>query len=123
MIRKVTAAITTTSGGAATVYVGPVSGLVQALYVGQGTLAATSDLTITDSGSGGPIITITDSSASAWYAPRMATCDVAGAASLYASGGEPVEDRIPVDGEIKIVVAQGGNTTSGTVTFFVMEEW
>ena len=38
-------------------------------------------------------------------APRQATCDAAGAASLYASGGEPVEGYIVVARErLKLVV-------------------
>jgi len=43
-----------------------------------------------------------------------------GTASLYAAGGEPVEGYIFVGGEpLSIVVAQGGDTKSGTLYLWI----
>lgn len=52
--------------------------------------------------------------ASAQVAPRQPTHDKLGAASLYAAGGEPVEDYYYVANErIKVTIGSGGNTKSG----------
>ena len=47
-------------------------------------------------------------------APRQPTHSTVGVASLYAVGGEPVEDFIYLaDDRVKIVVAAGGVSKSG----------
>lgn len=52
--------------------------------------------------------------ASKTVAPRQATHDTAGAASLHAAGGEPVEDYIvAADDRVQIAVSAGGNTKTG----------
>lgn len=52
--------------------------------------------------------------ASATRAPRQATHDTVGVASLYAAAGEPVEDKIAIaNSRIKIVIAQGGAAKTG----------
>lgn len=54
--------------------------------------------------------------ASATRYPRAATHSVAGAASLYASGGTSVNGKIAIGGDrIKIVVDGGGVSKSGTL--------
>lgn len=75
----------------------------------------TADFTITGAVTGRSILAKTNVAAAFTNAPRQATHDTAGAASLYAAGGEPVEDKIAVAEPIKIVVAQGGNAKSGVV--------
>lgn len=73
------------------------------------------DFTITTETTGRNLWVDTDVNASEVVAPRQPTHDTAGAASLYASGGEPVEDHIYIAQErIKIAIAQGGNGTTGT---------
>lgn len=58
--------------------------------------------------------------ASVTKAPRQAEHDTAGAASLYAAIGEPVEGYIVLAHDrIKIVVDQGGAANSGTFTVIV----
>jgi hypothetical protein len=53
-------------------------------------------------------------------APRMATHDETGAASLYAAGGEPVEAKIPVGDEpLTVTIANGGNALSGTLHMWI----
>ena len=69
------------------------------------------------------IVTITNlgTSAVAVY-PRAATASTANAALLYAAGGTAVSDRIPVAGErVKIVIAEGGDTKTGTFHVYVAE--
>lgn len=121
-------AITTDSSGdfSSSVTV-PTNGgrLVQYRYVpgGGGTnLDTGADLTVTGATSGISYIAQTDIGTSAFTkAPRQPTHDTAGSASLYAAGGEPVEGYIFVGGEpLSIVVAQGGDTKSGTLYLWIV---
>jgi hypothetical protein len=79
--------------------------------------SGTADIVLTAENDGTPILTITDAAASATYYPRAATCDVTGAASLYAAAGEPVETLIPIcNDRIKVTIAQAGDATKkGTI--------
>jgi len=62
----------------------------------------------------------TNVDASETVAPRQPTRDYAGAASLYAAAGEPVEDHIWLGNErLKIVVTNGGATKTGTFIVIV----
>lgn len=97
-------------------YVGAAGAHVEALKFAIGTLSAGADLTITDEDTGLPIVTWTNPADGAVVYPRAATHDVTGAASLYAAGGAAVNAPIPVTGRVKVVVAQGGNAKSGTLT-------
>lgn len=114
--------IPTDGSGNGTGYVGPVVGTVLGIrYVADGTTpyAATVDFTITGEITGIPILTVTNETASNTYYPRAATVSVANAAALYAAGGTAVNERVPIAGErIKIVIAQGGATTTGK--FYVL---
>ena len=79
------------------------------------------DFTITVDGTGEGVWTESNVNASTTRAPRQATHDIVGVASLYAVGGEPVEDYIGLDNDkIKIVIANGGNVKNGT--FHVLVE-
>lgn len=116
--------VTTTAGGAATEYTPIVSGVIHAIrYVPDGSspLDTGFDATITADVSGLPIITVTNGGVSALSLyPRAAEATVANAAGLYAGGGEAVLVPIPVSNErVKIVIAQGGNTKSGTFHVYV----
>ena len=118
--------LTVDASGAATVYSDRLATgvIAQIRYVPDGTnpLATGADLTITAETSGLPIATLTDigTSATGW-APRQATHSTAGAAALYASAGTAVNDRIAIAGErIKVVVAQGGVSKTGTLYIWVI---
>ena len=113
--------ITTDAGGNVTTYSEYVpDGTVVAVVVDKGTLAITTDITITGEKSGIAVLTLTDVTANATYSPRGATHSTAGAAALYAAGGSAVLDRIPVAMErIKVVVAQGGAAATGTLHVYV----
>lgn len=117
--------LTTDASGNATVYSAkPVTGLVQQIrYVPDGSspLATGADLTITGEVTGLAIVTLTNiGTVAVQWAPRVATSDITGAASLYAAAGTAVNDRVAIAGErIKVAVAQGGNTLTGTLYIWV----
>lgn len=84
-------------------------------------LDATADITITAATTGVVLYSVTNTNVNVTKFPRAPTCDTAGVASLYAAGGEPVEDRIPLAQEgIRVVVAQGGASKSATILAVVV---
>jgi len=117
--------LTVNASGAATVYTAlPVTGRVlQLVYVPDGTnpLDTGADLTITGEDSGVAIATLTDSGTSAFTkVPRQATHGVTGSAALYAAAGQGVLEPVIVAGErIKVVVAQGGVSKTGTLHVYL----
>ena len=107
--------ITTDAGGDGTGYTPVITGRIQAIHYAKTDYAAGVDFTITAEATGETIWTESNVNASATRAPRQATHATDGTASLYAAAGEPVEDYIAVaEDRVKIVVAQGGDTKSGT---------
>lgn len=115
--------VTTDASGDATVYSPPTFGTVVAIrYVPHATtpLDGTADITVTDNGTGLPILTITNTAivARTWF-PRAFVVSTTGADALFAASGTNVLDLVPVAGAIKAVIAQGGNAKSGTLYFYV----
>jgi len=96
-------------------------GNIKAIVYVPGTLDTGADITVTGETSGIPIWAESDLGTSAiTRSPRMATHTTAGVAALYAGGGSAVLTEIPVSEErIKIVIAQGGNTLTGTIYIYV----
>lgn len=119
-IQTVTVPLTTIADGSATAYSAVVQGFVEMVRVTLGTLdTGAVDIVLTDELTGAPIVTLTNATDGLTVRPRGATHDVAGAAYLYAAGGVAVADKIAVNGRIKAVVAQGGNTHAGSVAIMV----
>lgn len=114
-------AIITDASGNFTGYTEITQGLVHAIRYEYGNMATGADFTITCGRSGMAIVTVTDAgTASVTWMPRGATATVANAAALYAAAGTAVLAPIPVaDEAIKVVVAQGGNTLTGTLHIYV----
>jgi hypothetical protein len=110
--------VTTASDGSATAYSDPVNGLLSQIRYVKTDFADGVDFTITADATGETLWTESDVNASATRAPRQATHSTAGAASLYAATGQPVNDMIAVSGRVKIVIASGGNAKTGT--FYVV---
>jgi hypothetical protein len=114
--------VTTAADGSATAYLGgadgnPLTGRIINLVYAKTDFADGVDFTITADGTGQTIWTQSDVNASATVAPRQPTHSTAGVASLYASGGVAVNDHIVLAADrIKIVIANGGDTKSGTFT-------
>lgn len=117
-----TLSVTTSAGGAATVYTPTTVGEIRAIrYVpGASPLDSTADFTFTDNETGLELLTVTDVGPSAreWY-PAIGVMTTTGVVALYAAAGTSVMDRIPIAHAIKLVVAQGGASKTGTVYLYV----
>lgn len=112
--------VTAVSDGsqAGTFYTPYLSGYIESIqYVkaGSGSYTDGVDFTITAEATGENIWTESNVNASKVVRPRAATHDTAGVASVYASGGTAVNDRIALGRDrVKIVLAQAGATKTGT---------
>lgn len=107
--------VTTDSSGDATAYTPTVRGRILGIRYVKTDFADGSTFTITLEATGETVWSESDVDATASRAPRQATHATDGSASLYAAAGEPVEDFIYCDADrVKIVVAAGGNTKTGT---------
>lgn len=108
----------TDAAGAATSYTPVVTGrLISIQYVKAGSANYTDgvDFTITAETTGQTLWTDTNINASEIVAPRQPTHAGDGSASLYAATGEPTEDHIYLANErVKVVIAAGGDTKTGT---------
>lgn len=110
-----TVTLTTDATGAATGYTPVVSGLLSQIRYVKNDFADGVDFTITSEVTGETLWSQNDVNASATVAPRQPTHSTAGVASLYAAGGTAVNDKIAIcNDRIKIVIAAGGDTKSGT---------
>ena len=75
-------------------------------------------VTNTDSGVDSTLLTLTDANIDAWYYPRVALHDTAGAAVTY-DGTRPIYGRFVVNGTLKLTVTSGGDTkTGGAVVYY-----
>lgn len=104
--------VTTNGDGAATAYTPAFTGYIRTISVAKGTLAATTDIAITNEDTSEAILTLTDVAANSADHPRVLQQDVTGnnVAGEYT-------DVFVVAGRVKIVVAQGGAAASGTIRF------
>lgn len=120
MMQEVSATITTTSGGAATVYLGStLTGRVHAIKYAPGTIATGAGLTITGETTGVAIMTKASAGTSTvWYYPRAFANKVTDGAAFT----DVTEDVRILKERIKVVVADGGNVTTGTITAYVDTE-
>lgn len=119
-IRRMVVPATTDSGGAATAYTPPVYGeLVSIRYV-KTDYADTADFVITTEDTHVTLWSEEDLTASATRYPRAGANATDGTASLYADLGTAIGTKIDISAErIKVVVAQGGDTKSGTFHFTI----
>lgn len=123
MIQLITVSVTTDASGDYSATIQPAGArLLQYRYVPDGTtpLATDADLDVVGATTG-LIFVDQDNIGTAAFtkAPRQATHDVTGAASLYAETGEPVEDYVWVGGEpLTVTVSNGGSAASGTFYFW-----
>ena len=116
-IKLVTVPFTTDASGDFSTTISNAAGeFLQARY-DRGNVATGADITVVGATTGLSLLALVDAgTADITRAPRQPIHDTAGVASLYAAAGEPVEDFIYVGGEqLTVTVAQGGNTTSGTL--------
>lgn len=113
--KKVT--VTTIADGSATAYTDWCEGLLQQIAYVKNNFDNGVDFTITEEVTGVNLWTESNVDATATRQTRGPTHSQAGAAALYAAAGTAVNDRIPVLGRIKIVIAAGGNVKSGDFYF------
>lgn len=122
-INLVTVAITTDASGDFSAPVQANGRLLQYRYVPDGSspLDTGADLTISGATTGFAYVAQSNIGTSAFAkAPRQPVHDSAGAASLYAVAGEPVEDYMWIGGEqLTVTIAQGGNALSGTLYLWI----
>lgn len=120
MLKEYTATLTVDGSGDGTAYAGSrITGRVHAIKYVPGTIDTNGDLTISGETTGVPILTKANAGTSpVWYYPMAAAnkVDDAAASSLTEVPVYVLKERI------KIVVAQGGASTTGTITFYVDEE-
>lgn len=113
-------AVTVDASGNATAYSPVVTGALIAIHYLKTDFADGVDFTITSEATGQSLWTQADQNVSAVKCPRQPTHDGVGAASLYAATGEPVEDLIVLAKDrIKIVIASGGVSKTGTFHFVI----
>ena len=119
-IRRYSVSVTTASDGTATAYSPYLSGYVHSIQYTKVDFADGVDFTITAEATGQTLWTESDVNAAVTKLPRAGTATTAGVASLYASGGTAVNDRIALGRDrVKVVIAQGGNAKSGSFTIVV----
>jgi hypothetical protein len=119
MLRRYAIAVTTASDGSATAYSPYLSGYIQDIQYVKTDFADGVDFTITAEAYGRTLWAENDVNAAAIRAPRQPTHSTAGVASLYAAAGTAVNERIALSRDrVKIVIASGGATKTGT--FIVM---
>lgn len=113
--QRLTVTVTTAADGSATAYSEVSTGKISTVRYVKTDFDNGSTITITAEATGETIWTEASVNASATRAPRQATHSTAGAAALYAAAGAAVNDKIAIAKDrVKIVVASGGNTKSGT---------
>lgn len=120
MMQVVSSSITTSSGGAATVYLGTsLTGRVHAIKYAPGTIATGAGLTITGETTAVPIITKASAgTATVFYYPRAFANKVTDGAAFT----DVTEDVRVYKERIKVVVADGGDSFTGTITAYVDTE-
>lgn len=115
--------VTTAADGSATAYSPRLSGKINQIeYVKDGSNGYSNgvDFTITGEATGVGLWTENDVNASAMRAPRQPTHNNAGVASLYASGGTAVQDKIALANDrVKIAIASGGASKVGVFHILV----
>lgn len=110
-----TVTVTTAADGSATAYSPVVTGKLSQIRYVKTDFAVGVDFTITSEATGETLWTEANVDASATRAPRQATHGTDGVAALYAAAGTAVLGKIALAKDrVKIVIANGGNATTGT---------
>ena len=113
--QRVAVTVATAADGSATAYSGVLSGKLSQIRYVKTDFANGVDFTITAEATGETLWEQLDVNASVTVAPRQATHSTAGVAALYAAGGAAVNDIIALANDrIKIIIASGGDTKTGT---------
>jgi len=120
-IKRYVVPVTTDADGNATVYSPVLTGRISAIHYVKTDFANGVDFAITAEATGETLWTEGNVDTSKSVAPRQATHTTAGVAAVYAAGGSAVLAPIALAADrVKIVVASGGDTKSGT--FLIVTE-
>lgn len=111
--------VVTAADGSATVYSPVVTGLLSQIRYVKTDFTDGVDFTITAEATGETLWAENDVNASATRAPRQATHSTAGVASLYAATFAVTDKIALANDRVKIVIASGGDTKSGTFHFLI----
>lgn len=113
-VRRHVVNVTCAADGSFTGYTPYLSGKLCAIHYIKTNFTDGVDFTITAEATGETLWTESNVNAAKVCMPRGATHSNAGVASLYASGGVAVNDQIRLGRDrVKIVIASGGNATTG----------
>lgn len=119
-LRRFVVPITVDSAGDAEVYTPPIYGHLHSIRYVKDDFADGIDFVVTLETTGETIWSEESVDLAATRYPRAPTHSQAGVAALYAAGEPGVLDRIAIGGDrIKVVVANGGSETSGTLHFTI----
>jgi hypothetical protein len=112
--------ITTDGSGDATIYLGSkINGRVIAIKYEPGSIVTGGDLTITGETSEVAILAKTDAGTSdVWYYPRV----LVNKNSDASAATDALTDIFVFSERVKVVVAQGGDTKTGTITLYTEED-
>lgn len=114
-VRRFVVPVTVDASGDATVYSPQIYGRLVSISYVKTSYANGVDFTITAETTTETLWAEANVNSSATRFPRAATASTAGVASLYAAAGQAVNSKIALGGDrVKIVVAQGGVSTTGT---------
>jgi len=113
-VRRFSVAVTTAADGSYTGYSPYLSGKLCAIHYVKTNFTDGVDFTITAEATGETLWTEANVNAAKVCMPRGATHSNAGVAALYAGSGTAVNDLIRLGRDrVKIVLAAGGNATTG----------
>ncbi len=113
-IRRFVVSAPVNASGDGTVYSPPVYGSLVSISYVKTDYANGVDFVITTETTAETLWSELNVNASTTRYPRAAVSSTAGVAALYAAGGTAVQEKVSIAGDrVKIVVAQGGVSTSG----------
>lgn len=119
-MRRLSVEVTTAADGTAIAYSPRFSGLIHSVVYQKVDFADGVDFAITTERTAQGLWTESNVNAAASRYPRAPTHNQVGAAALYAADGLGVLEKVPVGNDrVKISIAQGGNTKSGTFHILV----
>ncbi|HYE20973.1 MAG TPA: hypothetical protein VEA69_21180 [Tepidisphaeraceae bacterium] len=113
-------ALTTAADGSCTAYSTPVTGRILTVAYVKTDFADGVDFTITLENTGEAILTLTNQNTAGVFYPRVPIDDETGADALYAAGGTKLRDYVvAANDRVKVIVAAGGDTKTGTIKIVV----
>lgn len=120
--RKHTVALTSDGSGNGTAYSPYISGYLESIQYLKTDYTDGVDFTITAEATGETLWTESNVNAAVIKYPRAATHSTAGVASLYASAGTAVTDKIALGRDrVKIIIASAGATKAGSFVITVSD--